>query len=187
MLRSTHEWREAKPEFRRAIELNPNSANAHYFYAFTFLMPLNGIDQSPEKFPRGAVARPSFSHCEHQLRADAVGGQPLARGYRATAEGFGAPSLVGPGNFYAAQIYANLAFYPEAVGAPEKASLRPTAAMSGVQDTALPVQFVNGGKSLLVRSQPRRKSCSPRSTWPTAVAHVRSASKPKRVMDWESS
>lgn len=32
-------WTEAEPEFRRALELNPNSAQAHYFYAFSYLLP----------------------------------------------------------------------------------------------------------------------------------------------------
>jgi len=43
-------WSEAEPEFRRAIELNPNSAAAHYFYGFSFLVPEKRIDQALEEF-----------------------------------------------------------------------------------------------------------------------------------------
>ena len=43
-------WSEAEPEFRRAIELNPNNAAAHYFYAFSFLIPEKRIDQALEEF-----------------------------------------------------------------------------------------------------------------------------------------
>jgi eukaryotic-like serine/threonine-protein kinase len=43
-------WSEAEPEFRRAIELNPNNATAHYFYAISFLMPENRINQALEEF-----------------------------------------------------------------------------------------------------------------------------------------
>jgi tetratricopeptide (TPR) repeat protein len=43
-------WSEAEPEFRRAIELNPNNASAHYFYAFSFLIPQKRIDQALEEF-----------------------------------------------------------------------------------------------------------------------------------------
>jgi serine/threonine protein kinase/Tfp pilus assembly protein PilF len=43
-------WSEAEPEFRRAIELNPNSATAHYFYAFSYLIPEKRIDQALEEF-----------------------------------------------------------------------------------------------------------------------------------------
>ena len=45
-------WRfsEAEPEYRRALELNPNSANAHYFYAVSFLIPEKRLDQALEEF-----------------------------------------------------------------------------------------------------------------------------------------
>jgi serine/threonine protein kinase/TolB-like protein/tetratricopeptide (TPR) repeat protein len=43
-------WSEAEKEFRRAIELNPNNANAHYFYAFNYLMPTNHIEEALEQF-----------------------------------------------------------------------------------------------------------------------------------------
>jgi serine/threonine protein kinase len=39
-------WAEAEQEFRRAIDLNPNSAGAHYFYAFTLLVPEKRFDQA---------------------------------------------------------------------------------------------------------------------------------------------
>jgi serine/threonine-protein kinase len=44
-------WGDAEKEYRRAIELNPNSAAAHYFYAFTFLVPQKRFDQALEEFP----------------------------------------------------------------------------------------------------------------------------------------
>ena len=43
-------WNEAEPEFRRALELNPNNASAHYFYAFTLLMPEKRIDEALKEF-----------------------------------------------------------------------------------------------------------------------------------------
>lgn len=43
-------WNEAEPEFRRALELNPNSAATHYFYAFAFLVPQKRIDEALEQF-----------------------------------------------------------------------------------------------------------------------------------------
>src|SRR5260221_6470779 len=43
-------WNEVEKEIRRAIELNPNDASAHYFYAFIFLMPERRIDESLEEF-----------------------------------------------------------------------------------------------------------------------------------------
>ena len=43
-------WSEVEPEFRRAIELNPNNANAHYFYGFLYLMPQKRTDQALDEF-----------------------------------------------------------------------------------------------------------------------------------------
>jgi serine/threonine protein kinase/tetratricopeptide (TPR) repeat protein len=43
-------WREADQEFRRAIELDPNSAAAHYFYAFSLLVPEKRFDRAFEEF-----------------------------------------------------------------------------------------------------------------------------------------
>jgi serine/threonine protein kinase/Tfp pilus assembly protein PilF len=43
-------WSEAQHEYMRAIELNPNSATAHYFYAFSYLVPEKRIDQALQEF-----------------------------------------------------------------------------------------------------------------------------------------
>jgi len=43
-------WREADQEYRRAIELDPNSAAAHYLYAFSLLVPEKQFDQALEEF-----------------------------------------------------------------------------------------------------------------------------------------
>jgi len=43
-------WREAETEFRRALQLSPNNASVHYFYAFLFLVPENRIDEALREF-----------------------------------------------------------------------------------------------------------------------------------------
>ena len=43
-------WNEAEPEFRRAIEINPNNAGAHYFYGFTLLIPQRRMDEAIKEF-----------------------------------------------------------------------------------------------------------------------------------------
>jgi serine/threonine protein kinase/tetratricopeptide (TPR) repeat protein len=50
VLSNFHKWTEAESEFRRALELNPNSAATHYFYAFGFLAPQNRIEESLQQF-----------------------------------------------------------------------------------------------------------------------------------------
>jgi eukaryotic-like serine/threonine-protein kinase len=39
-------WDEAEKEFRRALQLNPNNANAHYFHAVDYLSPQNRLDEA---------------------------------------------------------------------------------------------------------------------------------------------
>ena len=48
-LTQARRWEEAEREFRRAIELNPNDAAAHYFYALTLLMPEKRMEQALEE------------------------------------------------------------------------------------------------------------------------------------------
>jgi len=39
-------WNEAEQEFHRALALNANSANTHYFYAVEFLIAQKRLDQA---------------------------------------------------------------------------------------------------------------------------------------------
>ena len=43
-------WSEVEAEFRRALELNPNNASAHYFYAFGLLVPEKRVEQALEEY-----------------------------------------------------------------------------------------------------------------------------------------
>ena len=82
-------WDEAEKEFRRAIELNPNSAAAHYFYAFTFLVPEKALRSGARGIPSRVVARPSFSHHEHELCRYVNGCPSLSGGARPVPEDSG--------------------------------------------------------------------------------------------------
>ena len=46
------DWTGAEAEFQKAISLSPNSANAHYFYAFMSLVPQNRIEEGMREFRR---------------------------------------------------------------------------------------------------------------------------------------
>ena len=48
-------WTEAEPEFRHAIELNPNNASAHYFYALTYLAP-RSASTKPRAIPHSLLS-----------------------------------------------------------------------------------------------------------------------------------
>jgi len=51
-------WNESEREFRRAIELNPNNASAHYFYAVTCLTPQKRIEESQKEFQTALALDP---------------------------------------------------------------------------------------------------------------------------------
>ncbi len=43
-------WSEAESEFHRAMQMSPNSANVHYFYAFSYLVPQKRFDEALREF-----------------------------------------------------------------------------------------------------------------------------------------
>jgi eukaryotic-like serine/threonine-protein kinase len=43
-------WKEAEQEYKRSLELNPNSATTHYFYAMTYLIEQKRMDEALEHF-----------------------------------------------------------------------------------------------------------------------------------------
>jgi len=45
-----YRWDEAEKEYKRALELNSNLAVAHYFYAFTLLVPEKRFDEALQQF-----------------------------------------------------------------------------------------------------------------------------------------
>ena len=49
-LANDRRWKEAEAEFKHALELNPNNAAAHYFYAITVLAPQNRNDEALEQY-----------------------------------------------------------------------------------------------------------------------------------------
>ncbi len=52
------DWPEAEREFKRAIELNPNYANAHYFYSYTFLNAMGRHEESIREMKRALELDP---------------------------------------------------------------------------------------------------------------------------------
>jgi serine/threonine protein kinase/tetratricopeptide (TPR) repeat protein len=46
----SRKWNESEAEYRRAIELSPNNASAHYFYGYTLLMPEKRLDETLQEF-----------------------------------------------------------------------------------------------------------------------------------------
>ena len=49
-LANRNKWVDSEREFQTALRLNPNSAAAHYFFAFVLLLPEKRLDQALEEF-----------------------------------------------------------------------------------------------------------------------------------------
>ena len=108
-------WNEAEQEFRRALELNPNSAGAHYFYAFSFLVPEKRIDQALEEFrtalsldPLSSIVNTNYATVLMVARRYP---ESLAQ-YQKTLE---RDPTFGPAHYKLSQLYATTGQFAEAV------------------------------------------------------------------------
>lgn len=120
VLSSAYRWTEAEAEFRRAIELNPNSASAHYFYGFIFLMPQNRIDQSLEEFRIALSLDPlaPMTNVNYGLTLLVAHRDPeaIAQISKVLERD---PSFV-PASFYLSQVYASAGRYADAISEMQK-------------------------------------------------------------------
>ncbi len=53
-----HRWSEAEAQYKRALELAPNDAHLHYFYAFTYLFPSGRFDEALSEFRSALLLDP---------------------------------------------------------------------------------------------------------------------------------
>jgi TolB-like protein len=117
-------WNEAEQEFRRALELNPNSASTHYFYAMEFLGPEKRTDQALEEF-RTAMSLDPLSPIVNTNYAAVL---TMAHRYDEALKQFHKALQSDPGfrpaHFKLAQLYAITGRFREAL--PELQKYAPT-------------------------------------------------------------
>jgi eukaryotic-like serine/threonine-protein kinase len=114
-LASVWRWGDSEQEFRRALQLNPNDANSHYFYVTYFLIPQNRIDQAEGEL-RTALSLDPLSPVMNMNYGILL---MLARRYPNAMEQFQKtieldPSFSTPHQFFA-NLYALTGDYPDAV------------------------------------------------------------------------
>jgi eukaryotic-like serine/threonine-protein kinase len=118
-------WSEAETEFRRAIELDPNNVNAHYFYGFTFLMPEKRMDQALEEF-RTALSLDPLSpivNMNYAVTLMAAGRYPEALAqFKKLME---SEPTFNPPHYYLSQLYAITGHFGEAVSEFQKGTRVP--------------------------------------------------------------
>ena len=116
-------WSEAESEYRRAIEINPNSATAHYFYGFTMLLPRNRIDESLAEF-RTALSLDPLSPIINTnygwtLMVAHRYDESLAQ-YQKTLQ---RDPNFGPAHFKMSHLYSSMGRYADAVSETKKSTL----------------------------------------------------------------
>jgi serine/threonine protein kinase/tetratricopeptide (TPR) repeat protein len=108
-------WSEAEKEFRRAIELNPNNANAHYFYAFNYLMPTNQIEEALEQFRLALALDPlaGIVRTNYALTLMDAGKYPESR--EQFDQILQRDPAFGPAHFYLSQVQATQGQWADAI------------------------------------------------------------------------
>jgi serine/threonine protein kinase/tetratricopeptide (TPR) repeat protein len=128
-------WSEAEKEFRRAIELNPNDASAHYFYAFLFLMPENRIEQSLEEFRTALSLDPLSGIVNVNYGLTLMVAHRYPEAIAQISKVLERDPSFSPAHFYLSQVYASTGRYADAVSELQKsASTRGLAGRSGSPD-----------------------------------------------------
>jgi tetratricopeptide (TPR) repeat protein len=112
---AARKWNEAEAEYRRALEINPNNATAHYFYGWLVLMPKKRTEQALDEF-RTALSLDPLSPVVNMNYAFTL---MVARRYPESLAEFNKviqsdPPFLGP-YVYLSQLYATTGRFAEAV------------------------------------------------------------------------
>ena len=108
-------WAEAEREFKRAIELSPNSAAGHYFYAFALLVPEKRFDEALDEFHLALALDPlsSIMHVNYATTLLDAHRYPEALvQFQKTLE---SDPTFPPAHFKASQLYATTGDFANAV------------------------------------------------------------------------
>ncbi len=152
-----YDWTGAEQEFNRAIELNPNYADAHFRYAWSYLTPLGKSDQAIAEMEKALQLDP-FSRIDNTVFGCIY---LYARRYDEAAQQFNKAIKLNPDFFvtyyHFAWLYAQLGEFPDAIteltkgrflagdehvksAAAEEASLRKAFAVHGARGFWLQLQ-----------------------------------------------
>jgi len=108
-------WSEAEQEFQRALALNPNSSNTHYFYAMEFLASQKRLDQALEEL-RTAMSLDPLSPILNTNYASVL---TMAHRYEESLAQFQKALLADPGfkpaHYKLSVLYAATGHFGEAV------------------------------------------------------------------------
>ena len=108
-------WDEAEREFRRAIELSPNSAGVHYFYAFALLVPEKRYDQALDQFRLALVLDPLSSIMQVNYATTLLMAHRYPEALVQFQKTLESDPNFSPAHFKASQLYATTGDFAHAV------------------------------------------------------------------------
>ena len=114
-LASEMKWSEAEPQFRRAIGLNPNNATAHYFYAVTFLLPQNRVDQALKEDEIALSLDPLSSIIGANYATALMVAHRYPEALAQLQKVLDRDPTSRPGNYKRSQVYATMGRFAEAI------------------------------------------------------------------------
>jgi serine/threonine protein kinase/TolB-like protein len=155
VLANQWKWNDTEREFRRAIELNPNDATAHYFYAFIFLMPQNRIEESLEEFRKALSLDPLSGIVSVNYGLTLFVAHRTPEAIAQMQKVLERDPAFAPANYYLSQVYASTGRYAEAVSEIRK-----------IGPTSIPGSFSGDAQGYL------KLSLDPKMGTPTLVAEI---------------
>jgi serine/threonine-protein kinase len=134
-------WRESEQEFRRAIELDPNSANSHYLYAFALLVPEKKFDQALDEFRVALSLDPLSPIMNTNYAATLMDAHRYPEALAQFQKTLERDPAFGPAHHKLAHLYAATGDFPNAVNQLKKFAPIPgswSGDAKGFRDLALP-------------------------------------------------
>jgi len=118
-------WSEAESEFRRAIDLNPNNADAHYFYAFICLIPLKRIDEALQQYQAALTLDPLSSIINTNYALGLMQAHRYPESLAEFQKVLARDPNFGPAHYRFSQLYATTGRFADAIAELKKAVSKP--------------------------------------------------------------
>ncbi len=125
-LATAWKWSQAEHEFQRAIELNPNDSNAHYFYALAYLGPENRLDEAQAQYRTALSLDPLSSIINTNYAVLLMVAKHYPESLAQFQKVLDRDPNFRPAHYKLSQLYATTGRFPEAVSELRKIFLKPT-------------------------------------------------------------
>jgi eukaryotic-like serine/threonine-protein kinase len=143
-LATAWKWSEAEPEFLRAIELDPNNASAHYFYALAYLAPENRLDDAQAQYRTALSLDPLSSIVNSNYGILLMEARHYPESLAQFQKVLERDPKFAPAHYRLSQLYATTGRFPEAVAEFHKAFSKTTAVTADAKGYLQLMQTLEG-------------------------------------------